>query len=91
MGTEGSDQDREGSVWETEMTQEFRSIESMDAYEDAGKDLKKIGTRICGDRQYILYTDEKGNGWYRTLIRTPEGWKEEEIAIFGRRIKKGNR
>ena len=66
---------------------DFNSIESME--ETIGKNLEveEIGYEIVGDRKYIYYSDTEKNGWYRTQIRTPSGWKNEEAALFATKKK----
>ena len=73
--------------------QECRSIESMDKDEWKTEEynLTKIGEQIweCDPgRKYVFYSDSMGRIWYRTFIHTQFGWISQEMAIFGKRIKK---
>lgn len=70
---------------------DFNSIESMEATIGKNLEVEEIGYEIVGDRKYIYYSDTENNGWYRTQIRTPSGWKNEEDALFRRKKKAGAR
>ncbi|MBR2999566.1 MAG: hypothetical protein IKF39_01095 [Oscillospiraceae bacterium] len=66
---------------------DFISIESMEKTIGKVLEVEEIGHSISGTRKFIFYKDKEGNGWYRTQIKTPSGWKDEEEAIFGNRKK----
>lgn len=68
---------------------EYRSIESMQEILGKTVDVEPVWQTTIGKRKYLYFRDKEGNGWYKTQIRTPNGWEDEEQAIFGR--KKGRR
>lgn len=67
---------------------EYRSIENMEVIIGEEREVEYVGTRTEGKRRYLLYQDREGLGWYRTQLLTKDGWKEEEDAIFSRKISK---
>lgn len=69
---------------------DFHSIESMEKTIGKILEVEEIGRQSIGNRMYVFYKDTEGNGWYKTQIKTPSGWRSEEEAIFGNR-KKGRR
>lgn len=59
------------------------SYESRDKHGAAHLETEFAGTMQKGKRLYDLYTDEAGNAWYKTRIKTRYGTVSEYEAIFG--------
>lgn len=68
---------------------EFWSIENAAGHEADIKDLEKIGQQDAGNRRYILYQDQEGRGWYKTIIKKDGEWMTEEHAAIGQKRKAG--
>ena len=76
---------------ESKPEKEYWSIESTPKdYRYSKFDMVPAG-RIegsSGDRIYLLYDAPDGLGWYETKIRVGGRWVSQEVATFGREIKK---
>lgn len=59
------------------------SYESREKWCTAHLETEFVGTLQKGNRLYDLYTDEAGNVWYKTRIKTRNGTVSEYEAIFG--------
>lgn len=68
--------------------EEYWSIESMEKTIGKVLDVEKVYETVVGRRKYIYFKDTEGNGWYKTQLRTAQGWEDEEKALFGNKKRK---
>ncbi len=57
---------------------------SIESAEQARSQMKLLAEEVKGNRIYEYYTDDDGNYWYRTIIKTPGRLMTLEEKIFNK-------